>query len=272
MMRKLVVITTLLLLPLIPGTNMLLAQDKGVSIPITTTAHNPADNVNVPYSGKWGWHKVHVRPLKRFLVGQSPLTSARKIDVCFKCHQKNDYRICDPHNQLNSNGKIITEKCLYCHSEKPDEKLAAFSKYRSEVKFNRNIEDLCSGCHSSNLYIVAHPLNANHLRKPSDKMLSMMKKTEEQFGVIFPLNYNGEVMCATCHNPHQKGVMPEDRGAAAGAGEKDRIRLPGLATETVTEGENKEYMTRMTGFGQKICLACHKDKDIQDKVPINYFN
>ncbi len=262
MMRKLVVITTLLLLTIITGTNVLSAQNKGIAIPITTIVLNP-DNVNVPYNGKWGWHKVHMRPLKRFLL-ESPLTSSRKIDVCFKCHQKNDYRICDPHNQLDSNGKILVEKCLYCHSEKPDEKLASFSKYRLEVKFNRDIEDLCSGCHSSSQYKLLHPLNANHLRKPSDEMLSMMKKTEEQFGVIFPLNYDGKIMCATCHNPHQKGVMPEDRGAAGGAGEKDRIRLPGEIKRTADTGEREGYMTRMASFGSKICLACHKDKEMQE--------
>ena len=60
-----------------------------------------------------------------------------------------------------------------------------------------------------------------------------MKRTEKQFGIILPLNLDGRIMCATCHNPHEKGVMPDERGAAGGAGEKDRIRL-----------------------------ACHKDKDL----------
>jgi hypothetical protein len=261
-MRQLVVITALLLLPVPFAGNVLFAQENGRIVPVTTI--NTADNIDVPYKGKWGWHKVHMRPLKRFLIG-SPLTSSRKIDVCFRCHQKNDYRICDPHTQLNKKGDIITEKCLYCHLEKPDEKVATFQIYRSEIKFSRKLEDLCLGCHSNKQYVLAHPLNANHLLKPSAKMLSMMKKTEKQFGILFPLAFDGKIMCATCHNPHERGVIPDEREASGGAGEKDRIRLPGQVESDATEAASKEYMTRMTSYANKICLACHQDKDLLNK-------
>ncbi|GBE40896.1 doubled CXXCH motif [bacterium BMS3Bbin09] len=262
-MRQSLLIILLLIFSIIsPQGNVLSAQNNGKLLQAVKK-----DNVDLPYNSKWGWHKVHRKPLKVFKIGKSPFAPSRKIDVCFKCHQKNNYRICDPHTQINENGKIIVEKCLYCHQEKPDEKVAAFDKYRSEVKFNRNIEMICVGCHSGTQYQNAHPLNANHLRKPSDEMLSMMKRTEKQFDIILPLNLDGKIMCATCHNPHQKGVIPEERGAAGGASEKNRIRLPGQVESAITKEGKEEYMTRMSGVKDRICLACHKDKEIQKIQP-----
>lgn len=264
-MRRSLRTATLLLMLLIVtlASNMLSAQESGKIAP--AGANIATDNIDFPYYGKWGWHKVHMRPLKRFLIGSSPFTPSRKIDVCFECHKKNKYRICDPHTQINEKGNIIEEKCLYCHLEKPDEKRATFKIHRSEIKFNRDIEMICMGCHGAKQYQLAHPFNANHLLKPSAEMSLMMKKTEKQFGIIFPLDYDGKIMCATCHNPHQRGVIPNERDAAGGAGEKGRIRLPGQVDSAMAKGVSEEFMTRITNFEHKICLACHKDKEALDE-------
>ncbi len=252
-----VTITLLLLLPIITLSSIMsFAQESGKIMPATKTI---TDAIDFPYNGKWGWHNVHMRPLKRFLIG-APLPPIRKIDVCFKCHKKNKYKICDPHTQLNEKGDIIREKCLYCHPEKPDEKSATFKIHRPEVKFNRNPEVLCLGCHSRQYYL-AHPVNANHLLKPSTEMLAMMKEAEKRFSIILPLNYEGKIMCATCHNPHERGVIPTERDAAKGASEKSRIRLPGQAERDAAKGASEKYMTRLTSYADKICLACHKDKE-----------
>jgi len=161
---------------------------------------------------------------KRFLRG-APY--AHRTDICFRCHDEKKYKMLDPHNQLNANGDIVIEKCLYCHVETPDVKRATFK----EVKLVGNLEALCQRCHGER----DHPAGKNHLRKPSDDTLAIMKQGEKQFGIVLPLDHNGRVSCPTCHNPHEKGVIPPEREGAKGAGEKFRHRLPG-----------------------KICLACHK--------------
>ncbi len=153
---------------------------------------------------------------KRFLRG-APYKN--RTDLCFKCHDEKKYKMLDPHNQLDENEKIIVEKCLYCHVEKPDEKSATFK----DVKLIGDLKILCERCHGSG---DKHPAGAAHLRKPSPKVLSMMKAMESVFGITLPLDYDGKISCSTCHNPHEKGVIPEERAGAKGSREKSRQRLP----------------------------------------------
>ena len=132
--------------------------------------------------------------------------------------------------------------------EKPDEKNAIFEAHDMEIKFKSDIEALCMGCHSRK-YHLAHPVNAFHMLEPSDEILSRMEESEIKFGIVLPLDYEGKIMCATCHNPHERGVMPNERIAAKGASEKFRVRLP------------NDAFTRITSKMDKICLTCHKDKE-----------
>ena len=182
----------------------------------------------------------HKKQVNKFFLRGAPY--ARRTDLCFKCHNESKYKRLDPHNQLDESGEIIVEKCLYCHTEKPDEKHATFKKaegvHGSTIKLIGNLEVLCARCHYKQSTL--HPINANHLKKPSEKTLDAIKESEKQYGIILPLNYEGEITCATCHNPHERGVIPADRNSAKGASEKFRLRLPGQTGE--------------------ICLSCHKDK------------
>ncbi|NOZ68334.1 MAG: hypothetical protein GXP46_03625 [Deferribacteres bacterium] len=168
---------------------------------------------------------------KRFLRGAPYLS---RTTLCFRCHDEKKYKMLDPHNQLTRKGEIIIQKCLYCHVEKPDEKRATFK----EVKLIGNLEVLCYRCHFKQSRL--HPINANHLRKPTAKILAMMKESEKKYGIILPLDYEGKITCPTCHNPHERGVIPTNKPGAKGASEKYRLRL------------SKENL--------QICIACHKDK------------
>ncbi len=168
---------------------------------------------------------------KRFLRG-APYVS--RTTLCFKCHDEKKYTMLDPHNQLTEKGAIIVEKCLYCHKEKPDEKHESFT----QVKLIGNLEVLCFRCHYKQSKF--HPINANHLRIPSNEVIKNMKASEEKHGIILPLDYSGKITCPTCHNPHERGVIPDRKAGAQGASEKYRLRL--------------------AGKGLQICVACHKDK------------
>jgi hypothetical protein len=168
---------------------------------------------------------------KRFLSGAPYLS---RTTLCFRCHDEKKYKMLDPHNQLTVKGAIIIEKCLYCHEEKPDEKTATFE----QVKLIGNLEVLCFRCHFKQSQL--HPINANHLVKPNPQIIENMKDTENKFGIILPLNYEGKITCPTCHNPHERGVIPRDKASAKGASEKYRLRLSEVDLQ--------------------ICIACHTDK------------
>jgi len=163
---------------------------------------------------------------KRFLRG-APYT--KRTDLCFRCHDDTQYNKLDPHNnQLDENGDIVAEKCLYCHLEKPDE----LSDSLQEIKLLGNHLTVCQRCHVKS---INHPANAKHIVIPSAEIMNMIKKTEKQFNIVLPLDYDGKIFCATCHNPHQKGVIPSERLGA-------RV-------------SSSEYGQRYPG---NICVACHE--------------
>ena len=141
-----------------------------------------------------------------------------RTELCFKCHDKAQYRKYNPHRQLNTNNQIIEAQCLYCHNEVPDENRANYE----DVKLLANPELICLGCHSR---ITANLWHTRHLRKPPREILKRIEELQNRYHIILPLDPDGKIICSTCHNPHQKGVIPDKRAGAIGAGEKFRHRL-----------------------------------------------
>ncbi|MBL7049748.1 MAG: hypothetical protein ISR96_09570 [Nitrospira sp.] len=161
---------------------------------------------------------------KRFLRG-GPYQ--KRTDICFHCHDEEKYKKLNPHTQLDENGEIIAARCLYCHAGVPDQSIAGFQ----DVQLIGDLTMVCQRCHRK---IVKHPADADHHVVPSYKIRGKMKYTESQFGIVLPLDYEGMIFCATCHNPHEKGVIPAARLGSKGAGAEAKHRLP-----------------------DKICMACH---------------
>jgi hypothetical protein len=138
--------------------------------------------------------------------------------ICYRCHNKADYQMYNPHLQLNARNEINKQSCLYCHAEIPDEKRTRLE----DVRLIGNMEALCIRCHTREPKQIFH---AKHLRKPSDEVLTSIKNMEARHDILLPLGEDGKITCATCHNPHQKGVIPDRRLAARGAGQTKRHRL-----------------------------------------------
>jgi hypothetical protein len=151
----------------------------------------------------------------KFLRG-APYPS--RTTMCFKCHNRNQYKMLDPHNQLDEDGDIIELKCLYCHKKLPDVEISRFK----DIELIGDMVPICKRCHVG---VERHPAGQNHLRVPKAKTLKRMKGLELERGVILPLDYEGKVTCATCHNPHERGVLPAESQGARGASEKFRHRI-----------------------------------------------
>lgn len=153
----------------------------------------------------------------------------RKTDFCYKCHDRKNYKELDVHHQINTDGKMIINLCLYCHEKKPDEKTATYK----EITFIGDLTALCQRCHQIR---GNHPANFDHIGvTPSATGVNRMEAMKVKFDIILPLTKDGKMTCITCHNPHEKGTIPADNPSAKGAGSKDRLRLP-----------------------ERLCIECHK--------------
>lgn len=128
-------------------------------------------------------------------------------NFCYRCHDKTTYPRLNVHKLLDEKGKIIKSQCLYCHEKTLDpEKTIAFQ----DIKFKTDIEKLCYGCHLDTPHLNA----INHHKKPEKEMLERIKQYEQENNMIFPLDRQGRIMCSTCHNPHQQGVIADDKTAS----------------------------------------------------------
>lgn len=169
--------------------------------------------------------KVFVR--KKTVLRGAPFSS--RTSLCFRCHNKDTFKMFNPHEQLDENGEIVVQVCLHCHVEKPDEKNASYK----DVRLIGDHEMLCVRCHYKEK-ANKQSLHASHLRKPSAKVLATIQKMAQNLATILPLDSDGKVTCVTCHNPHEEGVIPPEKPASKGAGVRFRHRTPG-----------------------NMCIACH---------------
>ena len=69
-----------------------------------------------------------------------------------------------------------------------------------------------------------------HLVVPSRIIIRQMAQMSRENEITLPLEpETGRIYCATCHNPHEKGVI-NNKSLAKGADDKNRLRLNKLCT------------------------------------------
>jgi predicted CXXCH cytochrome family protein len=140
--------------------------------------------------------------------------------VCFECHEIRGYMQFNPHKQLDKSGNIIETVCLYCHSSVPDRNIHGIDN----AGFVGNLKSYCIGCHQVQR-AQPHPISSGHYgARPSEGMKLRIKAFEDKHNVMFPMSFEGEVLCFTCHNPHQEGVLS---GQAAARDFHSRLRMAG---------------------------------------------
>jgi len=203
----------------------------------------------------------------------------RLTDFCFRCHEKEGYARKNIHKMLDAEGKPIRDTCLYCHETAPEPEKV---KEMSEVKFRLPPGKLCLGCHLGTPHFNAR----NHLKKPSKEMKEVMEASEKELPVILPLDAEGWIMCATCHAPHEKGVIDPKKPAGRQVADTDvekgieyadsewnavfaadkAKRLgefaekSGKKIEVVYRKIKEEVLLRLPAKDGTLCLACHRFK------------
>ncbi|MDH5393132.1 MAG: hypothetical protein OEY11_08110 [Gammaproteobacteria bacterium] len=154
----------------------------------------------------------------------------KRHGLCEQCHSAESYQRFNPHQQINASGEIETQKCRVCHSGSLDDLQEARSIDEVGFHAKKNTESMCWGCHQwkphpgGQFSFFKNKKGPNHLVKPSEQVLANMEEALEEKGILMPLEPGtGRVFCATCHNPHAKGII-KNPAAAYGAGSDKKLR------------------------------------------------
>ena len=144
-------------------------------------------------------------------------------EYCSKCHEPKLGKL-NPHQGVG--GSPPGPTCLLCHANVPE--ADAMGQLIVEFNMEHDLNDTCRGCHE----VRPHPKNTFrpssteewvHLVVPSAKILENMRETKAATGVGLPLSpVNGEVVCATCHSPHDFKV---GGGHGSQVGTKHKLRI-----------------------------------------------
>lgn len=121
---------------------------------------------------------------------------ANRNDICWKCHDKDAFARLDPHQDIQTG-----QGCEFCHQKKPDvsKKIDV-----AQLDFKGDIILLCLRCHAP----IPHPADHDHTGVPAERW-------KENIAKDFPLDKQGRLTCASCHNPHVSGES-KTRGIAVG--------------------------------------------------------
>lgn len=165
---------------------------------------------------------------------------SERTDLCFACHDPVNYERLNPHDQISDEGELNSKVCLVCHTVVPNRRLV---RSIDDVQFNvpGSLNKLCLGCHpwrphpASSMFHFSGP--NPHLVKPPEEIMERMQASQQKKNMVLPLDpASGEIFCATCHNPHERGVQ-QDEAADRGADGVFRLRA--------ADGEDRG------------CTACH---------------
>jgi len=154
-------------------------------------------------------------------------SSADTSEHCYGCHDDSGYEKINPH-EIEA-GDAAEPTCLLCHGSMP----VADGRGWLAVDFNipDSLNGVCLGCHN----IRPHPGSPvprmsggwSHLAVPSAEVQRNMQLTAAKYGWVLPLDtHNGQVHCATCHNPHHNDL--EGYPVATPPGSEYRLRVDNI--------------------------------------------
>lgn len=201
--------------------------------------------------------------------------------LCYQCHDEKKTQRENIHILLDEQGEIKKKQCTYCHEEVPDrdKKLSV-----AELKLRLPMQSLCYGCHLKDPHFNA----VEHQVKPAQKeMLERIKKHSDELGILVPLSDKQEVICVSCHTPHQYGVIDPEKPAgkqvinddlAEGvtykahpwdqvftADKADRLaefnQQHKMNVEFSYQRIVQEALLRLPAKDGQLCLVCHDFKD-----------
>jgi hypothetical protein len=132
-------------------------------------------------------------------------TTRRTGEYCLKCHDGSAYEALNPHKGVAGDPPKAT--CALCHAGVPESDRTG--AIRTSFNVEHDLNDTCRGCHN----VRPHPIGMTfgsqgegwvHLVRPSADVFGKIERWQAATGSRLPLSpYNGEIYCATCHDPHE---------------------------------------------------------------------
>ena len=176
------------------------------------------------------------------------------LEFCFQCHSRENNRPFNAHDQLTA-GKSKTDACIWCHTGVPD--VDARPQENASHALRSKSYGVCNNCHA---VAKGHPNDGPHMgATPSAEMMWYMSAYELQPRMnlplkqlveyvraakraprSIPLDEKGRITCYSCHNPHERGLLPNWNPRSIGSDRK--------------QAENH----RLRGRKDQLCIACHQ--------------
>ena len=194
----------------------------------------------------------------------------KPLDLCFRCHDREDYQRTDPHRDLRTmDGERNDAVCIFCHQGVPE------AETDEEVNTLRvDPVELCKGCHAHQIHVGI----PSHLKLLPDDMRPVVDRFNASTEQPIPIGPRGEVFCTSCHDPHPGlEAIPVDTPPAKlerlrknNRAFRDEYTLPRLRADlgTITDADGTT-LTLMDGPAEKggllrvpadngdLCLVCH---------------
>lgn len=149
--------------------------------------------------------------------------------------------VINPHNQIGDTGEVLWGTCVVCHKDTPDVKAKSIKDV--SLYYPDNPDQLCRNCHTVKKHPGSEGISVtmsgyaapDHLVVPSKTVVYNMRLSLKEIPMILPLDpKSGKLICVTCHNPHERGLLSgrPDWGA--------------------------DYSMRIRSAGLDICQYCHR--------------
>jgi len=153
-----------------------------------------------------------------------------RSEQCYYCHDAEEYQSINPHEQVDDNGNIRENRCRICHAGSISQLIEEKSINKVEFHAKDNLETMCWGCHrwtphpGGQFTFFSNKKGPNHLKKPREDILRRLEQQSKVHNIILPLEPGtGRVYCATCHNPHEDGVI-KNKDYISAASTTNRLR------------------------------------------------
>jgi hypothetical protein len=194
----------------------------------------------------------------------------RTLDLCFRCHDRDEYRRTDPHRDLRTkDGERNDAVCIFCHQGVPED------EGDEEVTTLRvDPVELCKGCHAQQIHVGI----PSHLKLMPEEMRPVVERYVATTEREIPIGPRGEISCTSCHDPHP-GLEPIpvdtppaklERLRKNNRAFRDDFTLPRLRSEleAITDADggtlsledgpaDKQGLLRVPADDGSLCLVCH---------------